>query len=122
MSPERWQQVEEVFQTALDHAPDERARFLAAACADDAELRGEVEALLAQYEAAGDFLDAPAVESDGLRAAAELARGNGDGDPLIGRRVGAYRIEREIGRGGMGAVYLAQRADNAFQRRVAIKV
>ena len=120
MSPERWQQVEEVFQAALDQAPDERARFLAEACADDAELRREVEALLAQYEAAGDFLDEPAVESGSLRAAAEVVAG--DGDPLVGSRVGAYRIEREIGRGGMGAVYLAQRADNTFQRRVAIKV
>src|SRR4051794_18305740 len=104
MSPERWQQVEEVFQAALDQSPDERARFLAEACADDAELRGEVESLLAQYEAAGDFLDEPAVESGSLREAAALAGGNGDGDPLIGSRVGAYRIEREIGRGGMGAV------------------
>ena len=123
MSPERWQQVEEVFQAALDQAPEERARFLAETCATDAELRDEVEALLAQYEAAGDFLDEPAVESGDLqRAAAEAAHGNGDGDPLVGSRVGAYRIEREIGRGGMGAVYLAQRDDNTFQRRVAIKV
>src|SRR5918912_954893 len=106
MSPERWQQVEEVFQAALDQAPEERARLLTEVCGADAELRIEVEALLAQYEAAGDFLDEPAVESGDLqRAAAEVVQANGDGDPLVGSLVGAYRIEREIGRGGMGAVY-----------------
>ena len=120
MSPERWQQVEAVFQTALDLAPDERAPYVAQACADDAELRQQVEQLLAQYAAAGDFLTQPILESNGLEAVAALL--SGDGDPMIGQRLGAYRIEREIGRGGMGAVYAAVRADNAFSRRVAVKV
>ncbi|HYY57819.1 MAG TPA: serine/threonine-protein kinase, partial [Pyrinomonadaceae bacterium] len=120
MSSERWQQVEEIFQTALDLAPDERLRYVTAACTGDAELRQEVEALLTQYESAGDFLDAPLQERSGLQALAALM--DTDADPMVGRHIGAYRIEREIGRGGMGAVYLATRADNAFQRRVAIKV
>ena len=125
MSPERWQQVEEVFQTALDRPAVERAEYLATACAADAELRAQVEALLAQHEAAGDFLNEPMFAPSGLEAVVAHADDNGDAhiyDSLIGQLIGAYRIEREIGRGGMGAVYLAARADNAFQRRAAIKV
>jgi eukaryotic-like serine/threonine-protein kinase len=117
MLPERWQQVEEIFQTALDLAPEERARYITKACTGDDDLQREVEALLTQYESAGDFLDAP-LQGSGMHALGALM----EEDPLVGRRIGAYKIEREIGRGGMGAVYLATRADNAFQRRVAIKV
>jgi eukaryotic-like serine/threonine-protein kinase len=118
MSSERWRQIEEIFQAALDLMPGERARYIAAACEGDAELRREVEALLTQYESAGDFLDEPLYERSGVQQFAALM----DDDPLIGERVGAYKVVREIGRGGMGAVYLAERADNAFQKRVAIKI
>ncbi|MGB7924210.1 MAG: protein kinase [Pyrinomonadaceae bacterium] len=118
MSSERWRQIEEIFQTALDLTPGERARYIMVACAGDAELRREVEALLTQYESAGDFLDEPVYEGSGVHELAELM----DDDPMIGQRVGAYKVVREIGRGGMGAVYLAERADNAFQKRVAIKI
>ncbi|HEY0547029.1 MAG TPA: protein kinase [Pyrinomonadaceae bacterium] len=120
MTPERWQHIEEIFQTALDLAPQERTRYITNACTGDAELQREVETLLTQYEAAGDFIDEPLYEQSGVQALASLI--NDEGDPMLGRRVGAYRIEQEIGRGGMGAVYLASRADNAFQKRVAIKV
>ncbi|MBV9957655.1 MAG: serine/threonine protein kinase, partial [Acidobacteria bacterium] len=120
MTPERWQHIEEIFQTALDLAPQERATYLTNACTGDAELQREVETLLTQYEAAGDFIDEPLYEQSGVQALASLI--NDEGDPMLGRRVGAYRIDYEIGRGGMGAVYLASRADNAFQKRVAIKV
>ncbi|MFL6210167.1 MAG: protein kinase domain-containing protein [Pyrinomonadaceae bacterium] len=121
MSPERWQQVEEIFQTALDLAPDERAPYVAETCAGDDELRQQIDALLAQYEAAGDFLTQPVLDQTGLQPAMAALLG-GEDDQMIGQHVGAYRIERELGRGGMGAVYLAARADNAFQRRVAVKV
>jgi eukaryotic-like serine/threonine-protein kinase len=120
MTPERWQQVENVFQTALDLAPDDRARYITQACADDEDLQQQVAALLTQYESAGDLLTETLSVPGGLHALAALL--DDENDPMIGRRLGAYRIEREIGRGGMGAVYEAVRADNMFRRRVAIKL
>ncbi len=128
MSPERWKQVEDIFQPALDLPADERVVFIAEACVGDDELRREVEALVAQFDAAGDFIESPALprgEFD-LVAAAESPMTGADGgesfNPMIGRRIGAYRIMREIGRGGMGAVYLAERDDSEFRQRVAIKL
>jgi eukaryotic-like serine/threonine-protein kinase len=118
MSSERWQQLEEIFQTALDLAPERRAPYIAEACAGDEELRHQVEALLTQYDEASNFLDEPVYERSGVQALAALI----DDDPVIGQRIGAYKVVRQIGRGGMGAVYLAERADNAFQKRVAIKL
>ncbi|HKS30242.1 MAG TPA: protein kinase [Pyrinomonadaceae bacterium] len=118
MSSERWQQLEEIFQTALDMPRAERAPYVAEACAGDAELRRQVEALLAQNDEAGTFLDEPLYEHTGAEALAAIM----DDDPVIGERIGAYKVVSQIGRGGMGAVYLAERADNAFQKRVAIKL
>jgi serine/threonine protein kinase/tetratricopeptide (TPR) repeat protein len=118
MSSERWQQLEEIFQTALDLAPEMRAPYIAEACAGNEDLRRQVEALLAQYDEAGNFLDEPVYERSGVQALAALM----DDDPVIGQRIGAYKVVRQIGRGGMGAVYLAERADNAFQKSVAIKL
>jgi len=120
MTPERWHQVEDVFQTALDLAPEERARYITQACADDEELQHQVASLLTQYEKAGDLLTETLSVPGGLHALAALL--DDESDPMIGRRLGAYRIEREIGRGGMGAVYAAVRADNVFRKRVAIKL
>lgn len=117
MTPERWKQVEEVLAATLECAPVERSAFLAQACADDDTLRREVEGLVASYEQAGSFIEDPALNSfnfDAPRATDEA--------PLIGQRIGAYRIVSELGRGGMGAVYLAVRADDEFQKRVAIKL
>jgi eukaryotic-like serine/threonine-protein kinase len=124
MSPERWKQIEEVFQSALDLPPAERRGFVAEACKGDDTLREQVEALVAQYEQAGDFIEAPAVAVAGFTGAPPLATKfePAPEDPLVGRRVGSYRIVREVGRGGMGAVYLAERADSAFHKRVAVKV
>ncbi|HEX8070474.1 MAG TPA: protein kinase [Pyrinomonadaceae bacterium] len=127
MTPERWAQIEEVFQTALDLPAGERQQYVAAACAGDEDLRAQVAALLAQYEEAGDFIETPAFAQTEFApppdplATTPTQNANGD-DPAIGRRVGAYKIVREIGRGGMGAVYLAERADSEFRRRVAVKL
>ncbi|MDQ3804923.1 MAG: serine/threonine protein kinase, partial [Acidobacteriota bacterium] len=120
MSSERWKQIEEIFQAALDLAPAERVAFLDRACAGDAALREQVEALVGQFERAGSFDESrrPAVDESQLFAPPPVD----ETDPMEGRRVGAYRLMREIGRGGMGAVYLAERADSAFQRRVAVKL
>jgi non-specific serine/threonine protein kinase/serine/threonine-protein kinase len=104
-SPER-----ELFEQAIALPAADREPFLERHCADD-RLRAQVRALLAAHERADDgFL---------ARSASELAAA-AIGRP--GRRIGAYRIVREIGRGGMGAVYLATRADDEFNKEVAIKI
>lgn len=114
MQPERWARIEEVLQQAMDCAPGDRAALLDSACAGDAGLRREVESLLAS-------------ENTGFTRSSAFA----DGMKLLEQRVeklnqqrslGAYRILREIGRGGMGTVYEAARADDAFQKIVAIKI
>src|SRR6185503_10625896 len=102
MTPERWRQVEEIFQTALDLLPEERARYVSQICASDTDLRRNVEVLLSQHDSAGDMLD-QSLYSDADRSVFESFVE--EKDPMLGRRLGAYRIEREIGRGGMGAVY-----------------
>ncbi|HEY0404576.1 MAG TPA: serine/threonine-protein kinase, partial [Pyrinomonadaceae bacterium] len=121
MSQERWRQVEEVFRAALELEPGEREKFLERTRADDAELWREVLALFKQHDAAGERPDAPADEGSGLEELPPTLT-NDEPDPIIGERVGAYRIEREIGRGGMGTVYKAVRADGEFRQRVAIKL
>lgn len=88
-----------------------RTAFLDAACQGDDELRREVESLLETEAEVGDFIETP------------VFRIHGDTEPLaLGQRVGAYRIVRELGRGGMGSVYLAERADEEFDQQVALKV
>ena len=113
----------------MDLAPAEREAYLAAVCAGDAELRRQVEMLIRSDEQAGAFIEEPAVAGvigDSARSAVagafDAAAAYDEETPFIGRRVGSYRIVRELGRGGMGAVYLAVRADDEFQKRVAIKL
>ena len=120
MTPERWRQVEEIFQAAVELGPEERAQYVSQACAQDSTLKRDVETLLSQNENAGDLLEDPLYGATVMNQLELLA--TDDDDPMIGRRLGAYRIEREIGRGGMGAVYEAVRADNEFKKRVAIKL
>jgi hypothetical protein len=119
MTPERWRQVEEIFQAALDLTPEDRRRYVSEACANDTTLQRDVESLLSQYDSAGQLLEEPLYKNTELSVFESLIE---DSDPMIGRRLGAYRIEREIGRGGMGAVYEASRDDNEFSKRVAIKL
>ncbi|MEZ4417095.1 MAG: serine/threonine-protein kinase [Gemmatimonadota bacterium] len=114
MRPERWAQVEALFQEAADLPADQRASFLQERCPDP-ELRREVESLL---QAAGSQLtDAVASVK---RASEDLIGSAAAG--VEGRRLGPYRVGREIGRGGMGVVYLGERDDGEFERQVAIKV
>jgi hypothetical protein len=94
MTPERYQQVEAIFQEALDLVPEERGRYLAKACAQDDSLRSDVERLLSQHDSAGDLLEQPLYGETELNALASLEdlANPDDGDPMIGRRLGAYQI------------------------------
>ena len=120
MSVERWQRIELIFQTALDLAPGERSGYVSQASGDDGEIRREVEKLLVDHEQATSLLEEPVYDRSTIREILEIL--DDESDPMVGRGIGAYEIVREIGRGGMGAVYLASRADNAFQKYVAIKL
>ncbi|MGJ5816088.1 protein kinase domain-containing protein [Paludibaculum fermentans] len=111
---DRWERIQDLFFDAAALPPGQRSAFLAGACGSDTALRSEVESLLEAEEGAGSF-----VESAIGRAATSLAAAAAEPAP---RTVGAYRILKEIGRGGMGAVYLAERADQQYHKRVAIKL
>ena len=112
MDSERWQRVAHIYESALEREPAERGAFLAEASADDAELRREVESLLAQ-ENAQLLIDRPMLEA----AAAVL---DDDRDLAPGVQLGPYRIHQLIGAGGMGQVYHA--TDTRLDRSVALKV
>ncbi len=113
MTPPDWADVRRIFDAALDCPPAERDAFLDEACAGRETLRSEVKSLLGAYEHSGDFIETPAAE-----AAAHLLVDQEI--PLEGRSIGPYLIRHEIGRGGMGIVYLAD--DTRLSRRVALKV
>ena len=118
MNPERWRQISQLYCAVLAQDTTGRATFLADACGADAELRETLESLLAQPDSAEHFLGVPDLEL----AAPARSEAQAASTPMEGRRFGAYRIQHEIGRGGMGSVYLADRVDETFHKRVAIKI
>ena len=121
MKPETWQQMKTCFHAALELAEEERAAFLTQACDGDDELRGRVEKLLDSHSDVGSFLASPAIMDAGvITAVDEIVRS--DHNDRIGQRIGPYEILREIGRGGMGTVFLAVRADDQYRKEVAIKI
>jgi serine/threonine protein kinase/tetratricopeptide (TPR) repeat protein len=117
MRSEEWRKVEELLDAALELEPDERRRFLEEAGALAPDVRREVESLLACEAGADGFLEAPA-----LALSADFFDEENLADARAGQTFGRYRIIREIGRGGMGTVFLAERADGEFEQRVALKV
>ncbi len=115
MTRERWEQVKEILDGALSLSVSERDGYLDRVSEGDLELRREVESLLEVETEIGDFIEDPVFDF-------RLDAAGADSGPAEGVRFGSYRIVREIGRGGMGAVYLAERADAEFEKRVAIKL
>src|SRR5262249_19514050 len=122
MTPERWRQVQELCHATLARAEEDRAAFLATACAGDDPLRRDVESLLAQEPDAASFMSVPAV----VVATAVLDHAKGElvgrrlGSYVPGTRLGPYEIQEFIASGGMGEVYQAR--DVRLGRQIALKL
>jgi eukaryotic-like serine/threonine-protein kinase len=107
---EQQDRVTDIFNSALEHNPADRTEFVRQACGHDEALRAEIESLLRRYDS--NFLEnlstpeLPPISSEAM----------------TGRQLGAYQIVRELGHGGMAVVFLAERADQEFRKRVAIKM
>jgi serine/threonine protein kinase len=113
MTPERFRQVRNLFEAALEKQPVEREVFVDEAAQSDQDLRAEVKRMLDAHQRTVTFLDGSVAAPADLRT---------DPRRMEGRRLGPYEILSEVGRGGMGTVYLGRRDDGLFQQRVAIKV
>src|SRR4029079_12084419 len=115
IDPERWHRLKDILAEALEYpSPIDRAALLKSRCANDAPLREEVESLVKEAEALRKD------PTDSLEDCAEHATAFlwHDETPRNGWRIGSYVVKRELGRGGMGAVYLAERADGQFEKEV----
>jgi tetratricopeptide (TPR) repeat protein/tRNA A-37 threonylcarbamoyl transferase component Bud32 len=120
METDYWHRVERVLDLALESDPSDWSTVLSSACDNDQALRDDVEDLLSRLSTAQSFLETPPAAT----AAALLAEARRLDGPASheGRRIGAYRIVRQIGRGGMSRVFLAERADGEFTQQVALKL
>jgi serine/threonine protein kinase len=117
---ERWSLIAPLLEQALETPPERRGAFLDQACGEDPGLRAEVEALLAADSDAGAFLGVPVDVSILAPAPGEGAEAAADATRLAGTYIGAYKVVREIGRGGMGVIYEAEQ--QRPRRSVALKV
>jgi serine/threonine-protein kinase len=121
MDAGQWSRVRAMFEAALERPPGERSAFVAATCADHA-LRAEVLALLAADAGTIDGATEVAQAAPDLLAGLGSAADSDERATFVGARVGPWKLERELGRGGMGAVYLAERVDGDFRQLAAIKL
>ena len=124
MTTALWQQVKQILGDALERPPEARASFLTSACGGDNQLRHEVEMLLDAYEQAEaeNALEGALFDRDFIQEALDLDHAGSRTSGQAGQRVGRYRLIEEIGRGGMGSVYRAERADGLFEQEVAVKL
>ena len=113
MPSDNWDRLQSLFGSAVDLPPDEQERFLDAACGEDLELLADIRSLLASDLKGGEAISSAVGEEASLILDAETP---------VGSRLGAWKVMKEIGRGGMGTVYLAVRDDDQYRKRVAIKV
>src|SRR5690349_8449174 len=119
---DRQQRLAQTLDMVLAYPPERWPELLDAMGAVDPELRREVEELLGRVDDARTFLTSPPAAA-AAAVIAETGTGDGQGVELdAGRRIGAYSVVREIGRGGMSRVLLARRADGAFEQNVALKL
>jgi serine/threonine protein kinase/Tol biopolymer transport system component len=118
MKADRWRQVEELYDAAVELPVAERERFVREACAGDEDLRRELLSLLEAEQKAGDFMEAPALDLAAQVVARE--RSSTQQPSFINRELGPYKIEKLLGAGGMGEVYLAH--DAKLKRQVALKI
>ncbi|MBK6724960.1 MAG: serine/threonine protein kinase [Acidobacteria bacterium] len=114
MHTDQWKQIKDVLAEVLAIEPDGRQRFLEESGVDP-ELRAEIESLIRFEEESSDLMQLSAVEFSKDFVA-------DDSSSLAGEEIGPYRLIRELGVGGMGAVYLAERIDGKFQQKVALKL
>src|SRR5262245_22475973 len=114
MTPERWKKLDILFHEALELQAETRAAHLTKVCGDDEQLRVEVERLIAAHEREGSFIDSPIFSEP-----EEMTDDDPDESP-VGRRIGPYQVVSQLGRGGMGKVFLAE--DLRLERKVALKV
>lgn len=118
MNSGQWQKLNELFHAAIERAPHERDSFIKESCAGDDTLQQELKRLISAHSQAGDFIRESVLPS----VVELLSVDETQESKIVGRQFGAYKIIREIGRGGMGAVYLAERADGEFAQRAAVKI
>ncbi len=121
MTPERWAQIRQIFDGALERQHQDRAAYLRVVCGGDDQLRREVESLVASHEDATDFMSTPAVDLNMIGSGLIAPDVSSASVPRV-PRVGPYQLEKRIGRGGMGSVWLASRVDQEYQKKVAVKM
>jgi serine/threonine protein kinase/tetratricopeptide (TPR) repeat protein len=122
MTPERWQQIKPLFNAAIDLPAGEREGYLRNACGSDSELLREITSLLAAHEQPHKAFESVLQGNISAALAANGMAPQDNPDERIGMRIGAYRLVERIGRGGMGEVYKAERADEQYRAHVAVKL